>query len=191
METPDTVARAASARHAYERAHVVAGARGIAIAVAVYACAAALHEVDAAAQLAAGALAVTLAVLGWRGGAWRRGSLAGVLAGVPPLIAPSVVFVLAHGGHVAPCPACDGAPTLACLLTCFGTSAVVGLLVGHRASQDRAPRRFAIAALAAAALTGTLACATTGLGGALGIAIGLVAGGATGWVFADAGRSRA
>src|SRR6266850_1532709 len=44
------------------------------------------------------------------------------------------------------------------------------------------PRRYALAAIATAALTGTLACATTGLGGALGVVVGLVAGGVTGWV---------
>ena len=188
MATPDALVRA---RRAYERAHLLAAARGVAIAVAVYAGASILHEVDAAANVAAGALAITLGVLGWRGGAWRRGSLAGVLAGVPPLVAPSVVFAIAHHGHVGPCPACDGVPSLSCLATCVATSVLVGTLVGYRASQDHAPRRFAVAALAAAALTGTLACATTGLAGALGIAVGLVAGGATGWVVADGVKSRA
>ena len=64
-------------------------------------------------------------------------------------------------------------------------TALVGLIVGHRASTDASPPRFASAAIATAAFTGLLGCHTTGFGGALGIVIGLVAGGVTGWVVAD------
>ena len=39
-----------------------------------------------------------------------------------------------------------------------------------------------VAGVLDAALTGLLACATTGYAGALGIVVGLVAGGVTGWV---------
>jgi hypothetical protein len=46
------------------------------------------------------------------------------------------------------------------------------------------PRRFAIAAITSAALTGLLGCGTTGLGGAAGVVIGLVAGGVAGWIAA-------
>jgi hypothetical protein len=189
MTTPDTSVSTASraaarARFAYERTHVLAGVRGVVVAAALCALAYALHDITPTSQLVAGALAITLGVLGWRGGAWQRGSLVGVLAGVPALVAPCVAFALAHGGHFAHCPSCDGAPTATCIITCFSTSALVGMLVGFRASQDRAPHRFAAAALVAAVFTGTLACASTGLGGALGVVFGLVAGGATGWVFA-------
>lgn len=75
-------------------------------------------------------------------------------------------------------------PSLPCLIACFGTSALVGVLVGSRAATDTWPRRFAIAAVATAALTGLLGCATMGLGGALGVVAGLVAGSVTGWVVA-------
>ena len=171
------------ARRAYERAAIGAGARGIAVAAALCALAIALHHIAKPTfWLVAGSLAITLAFLGWRGGAWRRGSLAGVLAGLPPLIAPSLVFAFGHGGH---CPDCEMGPTAACLITCFGTSALVGVFVGYRACIDMAPRRFAAGALVSATMTGLLGCGTTGLGGAAGIAIGLVAGGAAGWVFAE------
>ena len=169
------------ARRAYERAHVLSALRGLAVAAAITALAVGLHHVAQATWLVAALLGPTLATLGWRGGAWRRGALAGVLAGIPPLFAPTIVFALAHGGH---CPNCEMGPTLPCLLACFGTSSLVGTLVGYRATLDASPRRFAIAALASAALTGLLACATTGLGGATGIVIGLVTGGVTGWVVA-------
>jgi hypothetical protein len=104
-----------------------------------------------------------------------------VLAGLPPLIAPSIVFVLSHGGH---CPSCEHTATLPCMITCLATSSLVGALVGTRAAADRFPRRFALAAIASAALTGLLGCGTIGLGGAVGIVVGLVAGGVTGWVVA-------
>ena len=166
----------ARARSAYERAHVVAAIRGVAIAAAITVLAIALHRTSSVTWLVAGALAATLGVLGWRGGAWRRGALAGVLAGLPPLFAPTLVFAFTHGGH---CPDCQMQPTLPCLLTCFGTSSLVGVFVGHLATRDR---RFAVAAIASAAATGLLGCTTTGWAGALGIVVGLVAGGVTGWV---------
>jgi hypothetical protein len=169
------------ARFAYERAHTVTALRGIALAAALAVLAFGLHRTSPAAWLVAGTLAASLAALGWRGGAWRRGALAGVIAGLPPLIAPSLVFALSHGGH---CAMCEQGATLPCLIACFGTSSLVGILVGYRAVTDPSPRRFAVAAIASAALTGLLGCGTTGLGGALGVVIGLVAGGVTGWVVA-------
>ncbi len=171
----------ARARGAFERAHVVAAVRGLAIATVITALAVALHRTSPVTWGFAAVLAATLATLGWRGGAWRRGALAGVLAGLPPLLAPTLVFALGHGGH---CPDCQLQPTLPCLLTCFGTSSLVGLFVGHSAIRDGAPRRYAAAAILSAAATGLLGCTTTGLGGALGIVVGLVAGGVAGWVVA-------
>lgn len=169
------------ARRAYEGAHVLAAARGLVIAAGILVLTVGLHRVTDASWLIAALLAATLATLGWRGGALRRGALAGVLAGLPPLIAPSIVFALSHGGH---CPTCEMGATWPCLITCFGTSSLLGMFVGHRAMVDASPRRFAIAAIATAALTGMLGCGTTGLGGAAGVVLGLVAGGVTGWVVA-------
>jgi len=171
----------ADARSAYERAHVLAGLRGIGLAGVLAALAVGLHRTTELTWLVAGALAATLAVLGWRGGAVRRGARAGVLAGLPPMIAPTLVFALGHGGH---CPNCELGPTLPCLIACFGTSALVGMLVGHAATRDASPSRYALAAVTSAALTGLLACSTTGMGGAIGVVIGLVAGGVTGWIVA-------
>jgi len=168
-------------RRAYELAHLWIAARGVAIAAALSALAVGLHRTTDATWLVAGVLAITLGVLGWRGGAGRRGSLAGVLAGLPPLLAPGVVSALSNGGH---CLTCATAPSFVCMLTCFVSSALVGVAVGQHATRDAAPRRFALAATVTAALTGALGCGTTGLGGSIGIAIGLVAGGVTGWVSA-------
>ena len=170
------------ARLAYELAHARAGLRGVAIAIGLSVLAWGLHRTTDATWLVASALGVSLAIAGWRGGSVRRGALAGVLAGLPPMLVPGVVALMSNGGH---CTACAMAPSFGCMMTCFATSALVGVAVGHHASRDAAPRRFAAAAALAATLTGALGCGTTGLGGTLGIAVGLLAGGVTGWVTAS------
>ena len=169
------------ARRAYERAHLASGLRGVLIAAGLAALAYGLHRMSDASWLAAAALAAALGAFGWRGGAWRRGALAGVLAGLPPLIAPSIAFALSNGGH---CASCEHVAAIPCMITCFAASSLVGLLVGGHAVGDAFPRRFAFAAIATAALTGLLGCGTIGLGGALGVVVGLVAGGITGWIMA-------
>ena len=167
------------AHAAYERAYGLAAVRGVGLAAVLAVLAVGLHRTTSTTWLVAAVLAATLGAFGWRGGPWRRGALAGVLAGLPVFVAPTLVFAVTHGAH---CPTCELGPTLPCLVTCFGTSSLVGLAVGHVALRDASPRRFASGALAAAILTGLLGCATTGLGGAVGIVAGMVAGGAAGWV---------
>lgn len=169
------------ARRAYEIAHVKDALRGIAIAAALIVLTIGLHEITRASWGIAALLVASLGALGWRGGALRRGAFAGVLAGLPPLLAPTVVIALSHGEN---CASCEVGASWTCLLACFGTSSVLGMFVGHRATTDESPQRFAIAAIATAALTGLLGCGTTGLGGAIGVVVGLVAGGVTGWVVA-------
>jgi hypothetical protein len=175
----------AAARAAYTRAHVWSALRGLALTAAIAVIAVALHRESQLTWALVVGLAAVLATFGWRGGAWRRGAFAGVLAGLPPLVMPTLVFALGHGGH---CPSCTLGPTLGCIATCFGTSALVGLFVGHAAVRDAAPQRFALAAVASAMLTGMLGCTTVGFAGALGIAVGFAAGGVAGWVVA-AGRA--
>lgn len=166
-------------RLAYAGAHAGAAARALAIVAALCVLAVGLHRITPTSWVFVALLAASLPVLAWRGGAFRRGAFAGVLAGLPPLVVPSLVYTLSQHGH---CPGCGTVSAWPCLLACLGTSAVVGALVGHRASTDRAPRVFAASAIATAALTGLLGCGTVGLGGALGVVVGLVAGGVTGWV---------
>jgi hypothetical protein len=158
---------------------VLAAVRGLVIAAGITLLAIGLHRTTNVTYLIAAGLAATLATLGWRGGAWRRGAIGGVVAGLPPLLAPVVVFSFSHAGH---CPDCMMRPTLACMLACFGTSSLVGLFVGRIAARDPSPKRYAAGAIIAAMLTGLLGCATTGFAGALGIASGLLAGSVTGWV---------
>lgn len=171
----------ASARSAYERRHVLTALRGVVLATGLVTAAVALHRTTQATWFVGAVLAATLATFGWRGGAWLRGNLAGVFAGLPVFITPAVYFLVKHGRC---CPECAMTPGLSCVLLCFGTSSAVGALVGHIATRDESPRRFAMGAFAGALFTGLLGCGTTGYGGAVGIVIGLAAGSVTGWVFA-------
>lgn len=166
-------------RFAYERTRIVDGIRGVAIAAGLCVLAVGLHQITSTSWLVAAVLAASLGALGWRGGALRRGAFAGVLAGLPTLIVPSIVFALSQHGH---CAGCGTAAAWPCLLSCFVTSSVVGILVGHRAARDPAPSKFGVSAIGAAALTGLLGCGTVGLFGAIGVVLGLVAGGVAGWV---------
>ena len=156
----------ASARRAYERAHVLSGLRGLALAAGIAFLAIGLHRTTNTTWLIAAALGATLATFGWRGGAWRRGSLAGVVAGLPVFITPALYFLVEHGHS---CPQCAMTPSLGCLLLCFGTSSAVGAVVGTIAMRDDSPRRFALGAIGGALFTGMLGCGTTGYGGAAGI----------------------
>src|SRR5438067_970015 len=114
-------------RRAYETAHVVAAVRALAVAAIVTVVAAGLHGVTRTSWLFAITLSGTLGALAWRGGSWRRGAFAGVLAGLPPLIVPSLVIALTATTH---CESCNGTPTWFCVLACFGSSSVVGTIVG-------------------------------------------------------------
>jgi hypothetical protein len=173
------------AHRAYQLAHAKAALRAIVVAGLIVTFAAGLYHTTHTSWLVASTLAATLGALAWRGGAWHRGAFAGVLAGLPPLVVPSIVMALSPA---QPCASCSTGPTWVCVLSCFGASLVVGTLVGHRATTDRTPLRFGAAALATAALTGLLGCGTIGLGGAFGILVGLVAGGVTGWIALPARR---
>lgn len=171
-------------RRAYELAHVAAGLRGVALAATLALIAIGLYRVEPVTWLVAGTLAVSLGVLAWRGGAWRRGAFAGVIAGLPPLIIPSIVFALSSSGGGGHCASCETVSTLPCIAACFGSGSLVGIAVGMRAIAESSPRRFAAGAITTAALAGMLGCGTFGLGGALGVSIGLVGGGVAGWLLA-------
>ena len=80
------------ARRAYELAHVAAALRALVVAGVLIAIAIALHRTSNVLLLVGTALAASLAALAWRGGAWRRGAYAGVLAGLPPLIVPAILL---------------------------------------------------------------------------------------------------
>ena len=167
-------------KRAYERPHLHAAARALVIAALMIVIAGGLYRVTRATYQVAGVLATVLAAFAWRGGSWRRGAFAGVLAGLPPLILPSIAWTLfSRAEH---CSSCEVSATWPCLVACFASGSLVGILVGYRAISDPSPRRYAVAAITTAALGGLLGCGTTGLGGATGVVLGLVAGGVAGWI---------
>jgi hypothetical protein len=179
-------ARALSAaRRSYELAHVRAALRAIAFAALPVTIAFAIHGVTMPTAFLAGALALTIAVFAWSGGAWRRGARSGVLAGLPPLVAPVVVFSLSPH-H---CSRCADPLAWLCVAACFGVSSLVGIVVAHRAQRDVSPRTFAAAASLVAAMIGFLGCGMTGLGGAIGIVLGVVVGSAVGFRIASRGSA--
>src|SRR6188508_2352766 len=106
-------------KRAYEVSHLASAARGLVVSALLVIIAFGLYRVTQPTYLVATALAVTMAVFAWRGGAWRRGAFAGVLAGLPPLIIPSIAWTLSSSaGH---CSNCETSATLPCLIACFGT----------------------------------------------------------------------
>lgn len=171
------------ARRGYERAFAIAAVRGVGLALVLTLAALALHRTTNVTWLIAGVLAATLATVGWRGGAWARGALAGVLAAIPVFIAPALYELVAHG--TVHCGQCVSARPLTCVLVCLATSAAAGIFVGYVALRDRTPRMFATGAVVTAVLTGLLGCSSLGLSGGLGVVFGVLAGSVTGWVTAS------
>jgi len=136
------IARLRQVHRAYELAHIGAAVRGLALAAALTVLAIGLHRTTDTtlagrryARLLAGRVSAGAVAL------WRRGAFAGLLEGVPRLIAPSLVFALGHGGH---CATCEQGATLPCLITCLGPAWWSARWSGIAATSDvRAPRRFA------------------------------------------------
>jgi hypothetical protein len=172
------IALRARARRAYERARWLDGGRTAWPVLALVPVALALHGRSAApATAVAGALlAIALAVAGWRGGAWRRGALPGVAAGLPLFLIPSVLM--------AGCTACGAAcpreamPWLTCFAGCGLAALLGGLVLAALARRDRAPLVYAASAALTAALTASMTCTIAGAAGLLGGIVGLAAGSA-------------
>ena len=87
----------ASVRRAYDRARTLSAGRGLVLAAAFAVLAIGLHRTNHATWIVVITLTAVLAAFGWRGGAWRRGALAGTLAGLPVFLAPTIVFGILHG----------------------------------------------------------------------------------------------
>jgi hypothetical protein len=111
-------------------------------------------------------LAFTLAVVHDR---YARAVFAGVLAGLPTLVVPllsgSIGIVRLCGATVDPC-----------IPASFVSGVLAGVLVSVRASDERRHISFWLAAVGAAALTGTLGCSVAGSAGVLGLMAGVLVG---------------
>ena len=171
MTYRDPTRAAPRARAAYERAMARTGALRLWPVAVLLPLALALHTPATPWRtgLAAIGLAVALAVSGWRGGAWRRGALPGVLAGLPAFIVPSLIMPAE-----ATCARCVQASShwTTCMTACMVASLAAGLVVANVARRDRAPRTFALSAVLCAGLTATLTCSLAGGAGVLGVALG-------------------
>jgi hypothetical protein len=167
-------------RRRYEIARLGEGLAGAWPVAIVLPLAVVIHgHVGALMLVTAIGLAVAAAALGWRGGAWQRGVVAGFVAGLPTLVVPAIVLAVSTSHAGVQCAGCEVASTtrMICIASCLASALAVGIAVGLRASRDTSPPRFAAAAVTIAALTGLLGCSATGLGGAAGVIGGLVLGG--------------
>lgn len=172
MERTDDAHLLARARRAYEADRASTALAAAWPVVPMLALAVVLHRTASSVTLlVAGALALTLVLAMWRGGGTARGTRLGLIAGLPALVTPSVVAML-RGEHCSACLSHARGPD-ACFIACLTVSSLAGVAVGALAARDPHPARFVLGGVAAAALTGALACGLTGLGGGLGVAAGL------------------
>jgi hypothetical protein len=121
------------------------------------------------------ALGGTLSVFAFVLSVWHdryaRAVLAGAIAGLPALLVPLLMrcvgIVWLGGAAIDPC-----------LPASFASGVLAGIFVSVRAVDEKGSLSFWLAAVAVAALTGTLGCSIAGSAGVLGLMAGVVAGAA-------------
>lgn len=163
------------ARRAYEAGRWQHGLRDAWPVAFLVPIAFALHgpATSVATAISAGLLAAVLVTAAWRGGAWRRGALVGVVAGLPLFMAPS--FLVPTDAECGMACARAATPWLTCFTGCAMAALAGGLVVGLLARRDRAPLAYAASAGIAAALTASMTCTLAGAAGVLGALAGLAA----------------
>jgi DNA-directed RNA polymerase specialized sigma24 family protein len=121
------------------------------------------------------ALAVALLLLSvglaYAGGSAGRAVSPGLLAGAAPLAAP---LLMATVGHACFGPVCASLGLPACILG----GSLAGVFLARTTARRDADLLFVLAALAVAAMTGSLGCTIAGVAGVLGMLAGVVVGGA-------------
>jgi hypothetical protein len=122
-----------------------------------------------------------VAFLSWRGGVEGRAMAPALGAGLAALALPLAVRMVGH--------ACvgDACMTL-CQPACIVAGAAAGAYIGLRAAREDEQLRYAVAALAVAALLGALGCSLVGGVGVLGMLAGAVGAGTPVLVHARARR---
>lgn len=172
MAFPDPAVGFVRARAAYQRAFARVGLCALWPVAILVPLALMLHTPATPWRIAiaGGVLAVALAVTGWRGGAWRRAALPGVLGGLPAFFVPSLLMP-----SEATCARCVGASShwVSCMTACAIASLASGLALAYLARRDRDPRSFAASAALCAGATAALTCALAGGAGLLGVTVGL------------------
>ncbi|HEV8324652.1 MAG TPA: hypothetical protein VG389_23745 [Myxococcota bacterium] len=163
----DAAGLEARARRAYERGRLAAGVRRAwpVVPMAMLSLAGCQRPVF---TLVAGAVLAAAAVgLVWRGEAWGRAVVPGLVAGTLPLLLPILVRQL----HACPGGSCAGA----CLVACTVGGLAAGAALGVRAVRLESGRlSYLIAGAVIAGLTGALGCAVSGVAGVVGMAAGVV-----------------
>lgn len=172
MVSPEMARGYARARAAYERAFARVGLFAVWPVAVLVPLALMLHTPATPWRIAVAGvvLAAALAITGWRGGAWRRAALPGVLGGLPAFFVPSLMMP-----RDATCARCVGASShwVSCMTACAIASLVTGLALAYLARRDRDPRTYAASAALCAGATAALTCALAGGAGLLGVTIGL------------------
>jgi len=118
-----------------------------------------------------GALFAAVMVLGWLGGASRRGAQLGLVAGLAAAALPIA------GGASGLCLGASGQPLAMAL--CVAGGAIGGVLVGLRAARADAGRAVVLASAGfVALLAASLGCLFAGLGGIAGMCAAMIVAGA-------------
>ena len=113
---------------------------------------------------AATLLFATITLCGWLGGAWRRGSLLGLVFAAPALVLP-----VGLAGECDP----SGAMGVVLAVSCFAFGAIAGSEIAGVARLDRDPMAFAVAASGTQLLASLSGCGLFGLAAVLGAAAGV------------------
>ena len=123
------------------------------------------------AAAAAVAMYVVSATLYWRGLGFARGVIPGVCAGVVPFVAMHVARLYVDPAHGTSCVA-------VCATSAALGGVVAGALIGRLSAASEHARATWISAMLLAALIGSIACASIGIAGVVGLVVGLIAGSA-------------
>jgi hypothetical protein len=169
MAVPEAVL-AARARRAYEAGRLRTALPPIALAVPMVGLSVVLCDRPTASAGCGLALVAVLLAAAWRGQPFARGARAGLIAGLGPLLLPmATCFHLCAGG------VCLLAPT-ACVAAALLGGAVLGLYARQGVPGGSHAGGYLLAAMAVAALVGSLGCVIAGVSGIAGMVIGLVIG---------------
>jgi hypothetical protein len=163
----------AATRIAYEVGRLRRAVRTLWMLPPVIAIAALFSHHGSLALIVGAGLSLLWLLLWWRSTPLGEAAMAGLLAGLPPLILPLLVGVSEHT-----CRECgDGSRWPLCMAACIAGGLIAGALVGVPAARrDRGRLSFlGVAALFTAAV-GSLGCIMAGGIGVAGMVAGFVAG---------------
>lgn len=166
-----------AARQRYELAHLRAAVASALLAFVALAFVWAVHGLTREACLFGGLLVVSMAVLAWGGGGWRRGAHFGLVVG---LLVLALSLVMSRGQDLW--PSRDGAP----VSMAWAVGAAAGIAIMR--CRHRSSLVFAVTALPIAALAGLLGYRAVGPSRAVGLVVGIVIGAGLGVISGRAAR---